>query len=215
MNYPKLSFLYRTVVSASVISLVLEGLCFIASASVLLDITSNGTITSDPNGNTFGWSFSVGSQNVSIAAIGIWDKDGDGLSNEHAVGLWTSGGTLMGSATIKSGLASVLIGGFRYENLPSPVTLLSGSTYYLGALYPTSGDELVQFSGTYTYDSLITYDTSRYSTADSLSFPSQNFTLAGVVGPNAMTTVVPEPQGIYSVVCIGLLGLAFQRWKKN
>ena len=185
------------------------------SASVLLEIGSNGTSTIDPDGNTFGWSFSVGSQNITIAAVGIWDKDGDGLISDHPVGLWDSVGTLMGSATIKNGVASVLVSGFRYENLPSPVTLISGSTYYLGALYPTSGNEPVQYSGTYTYNSVITYDTSRYSLADTLSFPSQNFSLSGIVGPNAMTTAVPEPIGISSVVGLGLIGLAFWRSLKN
>jgi len=216
MNYP-ISFISLGRVSACSI---LASVAFIipiprAVSSVLLDINSNGTMTSDPGGNTFGWSFSVGSQSITIGALGIWDKDSDGLSGSHQVGLWNSLGVLIDSATIKSGTDSVLYQGFRYETLSSPVILNAGATFYLGALYPTSGDEMVQFNGSYTFDSAITYSGTRFSTADTLSFPDQiNSSVNGFFGPNAQTTAVPEPQEAYAIVCIGLLSFAFWRWKR-
>jgi len=182
------------------------------NASALLDIIGDGSSTSDSSGNTFGWSFHV-TDNISIAALGVWDGGDSGLNHAHEVGLWNSSGTLLANVTIYSGVQSTLQQGFRYENLPSSVALASGSTYFLGALYAPGDTDLVQNSGTYEFLSSISFDQLRYSVNDELSFPNLGAPMNGFFGPNASLTAVPESGTTGAIVGLGVFG--FILWQRK
>ncbi|MHA1569509.1 MAG: thrombospondin type 3 repeat-containing protein [Alphaproteobacteria bacterium] len=81
---------------------------------------------------TVGYEFQATS-NVQVSALGFIDHAPDGLNRAHQVGLWTQGGTFLGSVTVPAGTAAPLIGNARYVNLASPVNLSSGAFYIIGA----------------------------------------------------------------------------------
>ena len=160
--------------------------------------------------STQGWEFTV-TTTVEVAALGLFDvrgpdsnpfSDGDGLLEEHQVGLWESDGTLLASVTVTPG--SIARELFVYRLLAAPLTLEPGVTYVIAAHYPTS-DEFVLADGangdTFLYDERIIPGGGR------LRFPEVGFSFPDTVtnfpsmGPGFLL-VVPEPE------TIGLLGLA-------
>jgi len=138
---------------------------------------------------TIGWSFSVVSTDITVTSLGIYDSGGDGLADAHAVGLWTSGGTLLASTTIPNGAGATLLGSYRYVAI-APVALSAGQTYVIGALYPTqSGDNIIH-SSAQTYAAPVSFGQSRQTPlnitgTDPLTFPGLNAGLPqGFFGPN-------------------------------
>ena len=66
---------------------------------------------------------------------------GDGLEQPRFVGLWDSNGVLLASVTVPAGTAAPLIDRFRYQDLPTPITLAAGHTYILGAYFDRESDD--------------------------------------------------------------------------
>ena len=60
---------------------------------------------------TYGWSFTL-SSTITVTDLGYFDFGGNGLNDAHDVGIWTSTGTLMVSATVPAGTAGTLVGRF-------------------------------------------------------------------------------------------------------
>ena len=89
---------------------------------------------------TVGSKFTVGA-NALVDKLGFEDQLVNGLASSHQVGLWNSSGILLASVTVQSGTGSVLIGNWRYETLPTPVTLTAGATYIVGAQVTNGGDK--------------------------------------------------------------------------
>ena len=166
-----------------------------------------------------GWSFTVGSQDLQLTSLGIYDENVDGLEDSHVVAIWTNGGTLVTEATVPSGTTGSLVGSYRYESV-TPVTLLGGETYVLGAHFApvvdlcgsACGDATLSF-GTETFDPGITYLTSRIKPAvigdASPAFPNLDAGIpGGIFGPNFLITTtdqtpVPEPASVGPVAfCI-------------
>ncbi len=142
-----------------------------------------------------GWSFSVGAQDQEIEALGIYDDGVDGMADAHAVGIWTSSGTLLAQATVPSGTAGTLVGSYRYTAIP-PLTLTAGQTYVVGTYFgpvldvcgSACGDVLL-YSGTESYAPGITFLQSRQTLAalgpGSLAVPTVDAGVPeGVFGPN-------------------------------
>ncbi len=89
-------------------------------------------ISYDNTDMTVGWSFTA-NENLLATMLGFWDASPTNpLAQNHEVGLWTSGGTLLASTTVLTN--SALTGAFRYEAI-APTLLLSGQSYVLGARY--------------------------------------------------------------------------------
>ncbi len=138
---------------------------------------------------TIGWSFTVGSGSITVSSLGLYDSGGNGLANAHDIAIWTSGGTLVTSTTIPSGTGATLISGYRYVAI-TPVTLSAGTTYVIGALYPTQSGDNIIFNSTQTFAAPITFGKSRQTALDfpgtsPLAFPNVNAGLAqGIFGPN-------------------------------
>jgi len=190
------------------------GLC--ANASTVAAVqTANGssftwrlTIGADQSA-TIGWSFVVGPQNLELTALGIYDGGSDGLETPHAVGIWSSAGTLLEQTTIPSGTAAALTAGYRYESV-APLTLTAGQTYFVGAHFApvadvcgtACGDALLAF-GSETFAAGLTFLNSTQSAAiigdGPLVYPNLNPGVSGgFFGPNFLLTTAdpigaPEP----------------------
>lgn len=103
-----------------------------AKAALLLTDISQITTPFAVAGWTFGNVFVVGSSNISVTRLGYIDVGLNGLTDSHAVSLWNSTGTMLGTVTVQSGTASTLQANWRWENLSSPLTLSAGQTYRVG-----------------------------------------------------------------------------------
>lgn len=162
-----------------------------ARADVALEF-SNFSLRIDQE-TTFGWSFTL-SQPLSVTDLGYFDFNGDGLSNEHALAIWTSaGGAPLVSATVPAGTSGALLNGVRY--VPVAPTLLSPGTYTIGGYSPALTDSVAINCSTITTAPGITYDGSRSAQGGGLMFPSgdtQGY-VDGDFGPNVQFDVVPEP----------------------
>jgi hypothetical protein len=181
---------------------------------------------------TIGWEFQANA-NLTVQALGVIDLGPfaikGSLSNAHAVGLWTSTGTLLGEVTVPAGTASTAVGAFRYVDLTSPVSLQMGQHYVLGAFFPGGGFDgsiLSAFNGAaVTIDPNITLldgriNTTGFPPTPNLAFPDQNFIAGGDFGPSfeftaSLATTTPEPASL-TLLGLGLAGLAgFRRRRLN
>ena len=177
--------------------------------------TTNGTaynftpaIASAGLSGTLGWKFSVGSQNISVTSLGVFDSGSNGLLISHPVGIWLATGALQASTTVQAGTASSLSNGYRYETI-SPLTLLANTSYIIGAYYPADVAEPVIAISSQTIGSAITYTKSSISQLS----PTGSFTVPllnggvdqGFFGPNFQYTVVSAPEP--SSLLLGGLGV--------
>ena len=172
-----------------------------------------------PVPETHRWSFTV-HQDIIVTALGFWDvTPATPLGENHPVGIWTSGGTLLGSATVLTD--SPLLGGFRYAESPQ-FSLGAGQTYVIGALisgpvdnfYITSRETPV----TVTTGPEISYFQARagsFGGTPILMFPSF-FAIGpevGRFGPN-FQYVIPEP-GTLALLGTGALTLLGYGWRRR
>jgi hypothetical protein len=77
-----------------------------------------GTAGANSNNSTLGWRFHLNTA-VTLKALGVFDTQQDGFIGSHEVGLWTSGGTLLGDGLLNAGTSGTLSGNFRYVNVPN------------------------------------------------------------------------------------------------
>jgi hypothetical protein len=200
---------------AAVSTLAIPFLWFPTQAQAIVALQSftvGGLFNSfDFTNQTVGWSFTA-NDNLSVTSLGLWDETpADPLGQTHRVGLWNSTGTLLGSVTIQTN--SPLTGDFRYEAI-TPVALTSGSTYFLGSevsdpfsdFYTTGAGSII------TAPEITFLNTARNSSAGGFSFPSITGNGNGRFGPNfqfqVVSTPVPEPTSILSLLSLGTLGAA-------
>ena len=168
---------------------------------------------------TFGWGFAVNTP-LTVTALGVWDLQGDGLVEDHTVGIFTtSGSTPLVSATVPSGAAGTLIDGFRYVSITD--TVLSPGTYNIGAFYPVGLDPVIQNASTVTTDPRITYQQGGFDVlAGSLANPTAPTATANSnFGPNfqiapAAIGVIPEP-GSLALLAIAVGAFAFRRRRRT
>lgn len=90
---------------------------------------------------TIGWSFEVGADDIVVKSLGVFDLDDDGLLTSHDVGIWSGDGTtLLGTATVGSGVAGTLDNKFRYVSI-ADLVLNANTTYLIGATSSVGLDE--------------------------------------------------------------------------
>ncbi len=200
---------------AAVSTLVIPFLLFPTQAQALVALQSftGGTAfgSFDVTNMTVGWSFTA-NDHLSVTSLGLWDETpADPLAQTHQVGLWSSTGTLLGSATIQTN--SPLTGSFRYAAI-APVALTSGLTYFLGSeisdpfsdLYTNSASSIV------TAPEITFLGTARNDSAGGFSFPSITGSDNGRFGPNfqfqVVSASVPEPTSTLGLLALGTLGAA-------
>jgi len=181
-----------------------------ATARAQLTLLTGGHSASGPGGPyTLGTLFTVGAQPITISQLGVFDQGTNGLATSHDVGIWTSGGTLLGQATVPSGTSATLIGEFRYTTLSGPLVLTAGQSYVIGAVFQATGDAAFFSDGTSTFSTAATGYSGRYVSTTSLAFPTATGPSSAFYSANAVYVVgaVPEPSTYalgFGVVALGL-----------
>jgi hypothetical protein len=177
-------------------------------------------------GGTFGWVFNTSSPIVA-AELGIFDVGGDGLSADHAIGLWLGNGTLLRAAIISNANSTVVAPSFFFGNwraVPIPPLILPAVDYVLGATY-ASGDPDFLLENVTPFSAIpgITFGGAKVSTGSGLLLPiiDQPGVNAGYFGPNAFTPhfgtsaftsdvliAIPEPSSLLLLgfIVIGFIG---------
>lgn len=193
-----------------------------ASAGVIaLDLTATGTLFSCANpgsGCTAGWTFYVNSP-ILVDALGFWDQDANGLANSHPVGLWTSSGSLLASATVTSAstpvASAVSTGQWLFTSI-APTSLTTGD-YVIGAFYSDGSADFAQGVASASTISLITFVNAVDGFGGSLALPTGAYPgyNAGFFGPN-LEIATPEPTGaVLLATGFGALILYSRRKRHN
>jgi hypothetical protein len=196
-----------------VLALALMATPSAARAQLGVDFTSPTSFTN--NAWSLGWSFTVNSP-FTVNALGFYDDGKNGLTQSHDVGLWTSGGTLLASATITNGNA--LTSFWRFASI-APLALGTG-TYVLAG---TTGGENYPLSspGVTGYHPNITFGSSWYTLSNTLVFPTTTdnapdaYLAVNFIGDTGSPEeVVPEPATM-TLLASGLVGLAAKSRRKK
>ena len=173
--------------------------CLVASiqqikAATLIDSTP---IANTDFFGTFGYEFTIGSNDLLVNALGVLVSDSKYLEATQ-VGIWDASGTLLASVTIPTWTSDPFTNKFSWADLPSATTLIAESTYFVGA---STGN----YDSTHCADGPITnfspdatLISKAYNDRYSFSFPNaghKSWDLnQAIVGPNiAYSVVVPEP----------------------
>jgi hypothetical protein len=179
---------------------------------------TNPTLLNDGSSTfTLGWQFQT-NQSITVTSLGIFVGT-DTLVGTHAVGMWASDGTLLGSTNVTS--ADPVINGFAFHSI-SPLVLTAGQNFLVGA-ESDNGDGTSQ---TFAYNDTalnvspqITFIQDQFNFGSTLQFPnSSEFggSTNGFFGGNFQfaPSTVPEPSTL-TLLCIGLLsvgGVGWRRW---
>ena len=206
--------------------LALAGADALRANSILLN-SGTGTIGGAGANSNFGYDFTVGSNAITITALGLWDGPavnsigvttgsvGDGFASEHIVGLWDNSGNLLAKAVMQIGTGDTLIGEFRYSSTliltnPGPLILSAGGTYVLGAAYLANDPDLLKEddgSSQFSVDPAVIGGNIRFSSGG-FSFPSTVSGSGALVGPNALFIVassgVPDSGNTFGLMLLAL-----------
>ena len=167
------------------------------------------------NPSTVAYDFAVGSSDLLLTHMGIYDSSLEGLSYDHDTVVWDSTGMIIVSAVVLQGNEAQLFDGFRFNSVDSPVTLHAGQTYVVGARY-TSGDDVAYSPGTWDPTANPHFSSVGANHAifesDSLEFPGSFNGTDPVWGPSFQYSVVPEPS-TYALFLCGIAIILFSKRK--
>lgn len=148
-----------------------------------------------------GWRFAL-DRTIDVDGLGVWDYLGDGLAQDHLVGIWTDDGRILGSGHVKAGTAHPLEDGFRMACTPT-ITLAKGSTYRIAAFYDLDNtDALITVNAAATAAPGISFLGRAFELySGGFAFPSgiNDLAPAGNFGPMfrfRSSSAVPEPAGL-------------------
>jgi len=165
-------------------------------------------------GDVVGWRFDVNTS-IILTDIGVWNADNQitpGLTSNHRVGLWDSGGNLLTAGSAGPGDPSV--GDWNYGNV-ADVVLVPGERYTIGAMYSATDDDgYVSSPASIALASEINATTNGvFPPAGDLGFvfPTEDSTNLARLGPNFLFSPIPAPA---SAVLLGLGGLAATRRRR-
>src|SRR5437867_2623857 len=117
---------------------------------------------------TLGWKFTVNTA-ITVTWLDLFDDNQNGLVESHQVGIWTTGGTLMVSATVDAWVADPLHDKFRAKAVAA--TLLAPGDYNIGALFLSGSDPNI-FPGqavAFVTAPQITFDANAFAAGGTLS----------------------------------------------
>jgi len=167
----------------------------------------------DPLAPVMGMEFTVGTKDVRVTSLGLWDGLTGVLTQNHLVELWdTTGTSSLGSVTVSAGTGTP--NGFLYTPLGMPLTLAAGQTYRLGAEVFGGGDKYRNSVGAgsgvvISPDFTVTHGVYEFSTSVN---PSNIGNSTPYIGPNFQyELVVPEPSSIALLLVGSLLCWRTQR----
>ena len=163
--------------------------------------TSYPAVSNDNTAKTYGYSFTATASQLLVTHLGMFDSQYTvptaGFYQDHRVGLWTVGGVLLAQVTLSAGNSNTLEGMFRYSALDSPLILVAGTTYVLGAYYPqVTGfliDRLVNNVYMPTAADGFTLGTTQFRFGQNMPFPNVVAINKPYVGPTLRYEVIPEP----------------------
>ena len=196
----------------------------LAQTAAITGFTGNNTAVS-PNGNgspaTVGYQFTA-NQALSVTALGVYDYNfgtKGPLQSSHQVGIFTTSGTLLGSAMVSP--TSTLLDGYRYTNIAG-LALTAGQSYLIGAFYSavSANDDGYYFSTTTVSTSpAITFGSAATVNGATFSAPTTLNGTNGRFGPNFLyttaTSAVPEPATwAMMILGMGAIGFAMRRRQK-
>ena len=169
------------------------------------------------DGVTDGWQFSIATS-ITVTDLGFYDVGGDGFAESHPVGMWTDGGTLLGSVTVTpaDALEADL---FRYASV-API-LLSPGTYRVGG-FRTSADGSITEATGFATASEITFLNPAFAfpSGGTLMFPTVDpfGSTPGIFGGSfkfePAETPVPEPT-TWLLLGTGLAARLGHTWRKK
>jgi hypothetical protein len=174
-------------------------------ASVIAMTTSGGSTSVDTGAFTLGWSFNVSGPAIMVSALGWYDAGSNGLLNPHTVGIYSSSGTLLVSATVPSGTTGTLDNGFRMVSI-TPFRLNPGS-YVIAGFNPNSSDPFLTSTTFIAAAGITPTNINRYEWSSALAFPSQSASFS-YGAANFEFTPTPEPSTLLlSLGAFAALGL--------
>lgn len=214
--------------SSALLFLGLLGLAPATRATPLFDFAEGGFSTWNGTIYSLGYTFEV-SAPYSFNAMGLYDKDSDGLGTVHAIGLWDESGALVASTIVGGNgsaheLAAAGHGSWVYQYLGETISLANG-TYTLAAYYPDGGPDAVQrandTAGLIQNVAGVTY----------LGYAYSEYNLSGLVrptilgvdsnpfyfGPNLATIAAPVavPESASTLLLVGLAAGAVLRVRRK
>lgn len=173
-------------------------------AQLVVDFVGGDDLSVGPG--TAAYEFTTGS-GITLRSLGVWASSGETLFSSHTVGIWdATSQTLLRSAVIQPN-TSFKFGEFWYVNI-TPLTLLSGHEYVIGASYADNDFDFARGNATTVSTTLgVSFGDALLSNGTGFEFPGINVSGAnlGFYGANAMTTVVPEPATIALVTGLALV----------
>lgn len=199
------SSLIRTLVASAACALHLS-----VSAAPVAAINPVGEANFGSGTFTVGWAFTLNTA-VTVTDLGYFDRDRDGLVGSHAVGIWTSGGTLLTSGTVTN--ADALDGDFRYTDV-ADIVLAAGD--YVVAGVNDSADGYIAATS-YTTPAEVTFLRGLFASGGSLTFPTAvDATGVGSVfgGSFRFDSAVPEPSTL-ALAALAFAALAGNRRRKQ
>ena len=134
----------RTTIAACIVALA----AFATSAAADPIEAYKATITTGTTGNgkgrqtkqdfVLGLDFEVTYSHINITQLGVWDDNGNGLSSAHSLMIYdlSSPGAPLAQINTLPGTGT-LIGGYRYFDLPTTLTLTMGTQFTIVVYYPT------------------------------------------------------------------------------
>jgi hypothetical protein len=159
---------------------------------------------------TIGFTFTANSSLI-VSALGFWEQNtGANLTQTHQVGLWTSTGTLLASATVA--VNGAVTGNWRYATI-SPVTLTAGQSYTVGSAITSPFTDTFSRvdvpGGTITSSPLISVTSSALNaSAAGFSFPGVADPIAFArLGPNLMVQAAPPPPTAVPISPVALIAI--------
>ncbi len=186
--------------------------------------SSGGTATNSQFA-TYGFQFTP-VVDITVDTLGFYDANQNGLLVAHNVGIWSSTGTLLTSASITTANSTlsgpVFNGGqYRFTNVSGPV-LSSGATYVFGASIEGALDNWYFGGPNIAFTpALATVSSIGYYTFGDLLFPVNtigNTYAAGSFEAHAALAApagTPEPGGLALIATLAVTGGALMRLRRR